>query len=130
MNSRMKPGLGAAVLLALAGMTHNAWADSDAQSFQQSAAELNTPFTSSFAVNSFSAPVGTDSNGQPFDTDSSIFAVEFHGCACVTFVNIPFSGGGFHFSAAPIPEPETHALMLLGLGAVGWAARRRNGARR
>lgn len=28
-------------------------------------------------------------------------------------------------STAPIPEPETYALMLAGLGLVGWAARRR-----
>ena len=27
--------------------------------------------------------------------------------------------------AAPVPEPETYALMLAGLGLVGWAARRR-----
>lgn len=29
--------------------------------------------------------------------------------------------------AAPVPEPETYALMLLGLGAVGWATRWRRG---
>jgi hypothetical protein len=29
--------------------------------------------------------------------------------------------------AAPIPEPETYALLLAGLGLVGWAARRRRG---
>jgi hypothetical protein len=28
-------------------------------------------------------------------------------------------------SLAPVPEPETWALMLAGLGLVGWAARRR-----
>lgn len=99
MKSRMKLGAGAATLLALAGMTNNAWANSDAQSFQQLAAVTN--------------------NGQPTYTYSLIF----------TLVN-PSDGVVFLVSAAPIPEPETHALMLLGLGAVGWAARRRNGARR
>lgn len=29
--------------------------------------------------------------------------------------------------AAPIPEPQTYALMLAGLGMMGWAARRRRG---
>jgi PEP-CTERM motif len=29
------------------------------------------------------------------------------------------------FAVAPIPEPETYALMLAGLAAVGWTARRR-----
>ncbi|WP_246099418.1 PEP-CTERM sorting domain-containing protein [Methylibium rhizosphaerae] len=31
--------------------------------------------------------------------------------------------------AAAVPEPETYAMMALGLGAVGWAARRRKAAR-
>jgi len=29
---------------------------------------------------------------------------------------------------APVPEPETYALMLVGLGAIGWAAKRRQQA--
>jgi hypothetical protein len=33
-------------------------------------------------------------------------------------------GGSFE-STAPIPEPETYALMLAGLGVVGWMAQRR-----
>lgn len=32
-----------------------------------------------------------------------------------------------HVAAAPVPEPETYALMLAGLGLVGFAARRRAG---
>ena len=35
-------------------------------------------------------------------------------------------GGSFNFVAAPIPEPETYALMLAGLCAVGFMARRRS----
>lgn len=32
------------------------------------------------------------------------------------------------FSITPVPEPETYAMMLAGLGLVGWVARRRKGA--
>lgn len=35
------------------------------------------------------------------------------------------SVGELQFNAAPVPEPETYALMLAGLGLVGYAARRR-----
>ena len=34
-------------------------------------------------------------------------------------------GGAFNFGVSPIPEPETYALMLAGLGMVGFMARRR-----
>jgi len=34
---------------------------------------------------------------------------------------------GFYAFEAPVPEPETYALMLAGLGLVGWAVRRKRG---
>lgn len=68
----------------------------------------------------------------------------FYNVAVSSFINTPtevspFTGGfqnGFRISqgggsvnfAAPVPEPETYALMLAGLSAVGWVARRRRGA--
>jgi len=40
------------------------------------------------------------------------------------------SDGHYITSAVPVPEPQTWALMLAGLGLLGWLAGRRSGARR
>jgi hypothetical protein len=37
--------------------------------------------------------------------------------------------GQFDLVPAPVPEPETYAMLLAGLGLVGFAARRRNATR-
>ena len=68
----------------------------------------------------------------------------FYSVAVSSFINTPtevspFTGGfqnGFRISqgggsvnfTAPVPEPETYALMLAGLSVVGWSARRRRSA--
>lgn len=52
------------------------------------------------------------------------------GKAYINIHTTTFGGGeirGF-YSLAVVPEPETYALMLGGLGVVGWAARRRSAA--
>jgi hypothetical protein len=39
-----------------------------------------------------------------------------------------FPGGELRALLLPVPEPQTYALMLAGLGVLGWAARRRSAA--
>jgi len=64
----------------------------------------------------------------------------FYNIALTSFINaegtvtptangfmIDNGGGSLHF-AAPIPEPETYALMMAGLGVMGFVARRRKKA--
>lgn len=60
------------------------------------------------------------------------------GSVRVAFEDLPGEGGNYEdlvftlsnaaVVAAPVPEPETYALLLAGLGIVGWAARRRRAA--
>lgn len=54
----------------------------------------------------------------------STLASSYWGSTSWNGLQITFNGDHIEF-AAPIPEPETWAMLLAGLGLVGWAARRR-----
>jgi hypothetical protein len=55
--------------------------------------------------------------------DATFNGVLYHSVNHIVTTNI--AGGGIN----PVPEPETYALMLGGLAALGWAARRRASAK-
>ena len=66
-----------------------------------------------------------------FTLASGAFRALFTGVSAGNaYVNIhtpgTYGAGEIRGFLAPIPEPETYALMLAGLGAVAWAARRRS----
>ena len=66
-----------------------------------------------------------------FTLASGAFSALFTGVSAgKAYVNIhtpgTYGAGEIRGFLAPIPEPETYALMLAGLGAVAWAARRRS----
>lgn len=67
-------------------------------------------------------------------TQASGGLVWFNNVNSLTVTNVNSNGvnDGYDlaFHAVPVPEPETYALMLAGLGLVGFAARRRHGAAR
>jgi hypothetical protein len=50
------------------------------------------------------------------------------GSQTITSVTFSATGSSHGFEVAAIPEPETYALMLAGLGLIGAAARRRRTA--
>ena len=60
-------------------------------------------------------------------------SVDFYGTASLESILVTPGmnldvGSGTTYAVAAIPEPETYALLLAGLGLVGWASRRRNRA--
>jgi hypothetical protein len=86
-------------------------------------------------------------NGIGFlDAANNVLATDLDGSDGFAALITLTSGGIYHFAvngtalggsyegilqtqiAPAIPEPETYALMLAGLGAIGWAARRRQRA--
>ena len=91
------------------------------------------PLTGNASVNLNLTPlpaVTTGAYSNVFALTPSAFSTLFAGTAAGrAYVNIhtpgTYGGGEIRGFLTPVPEPGTYALMLAGVGVLGWAARRR-----
>jgi hypothetical protein len=102
---------------------------------------IGTPFNDTVIPNVVVTPFATGVGGTVVGTwdtlegQNTTFTAQLGnilaGRAYINFHTTQFPGGEIRGALiAPIPEPETYALMLAGLGAIGWVARRRKLQRR
>jgi len=84
---------------------------------------VNTPFTS--AVGGTISGKWDAGEGNSTTLTAQLPNI-FAGNSYINFHTTQFPGGEIRGQILAIPEPETYALMLAGLGALGWAARRRS----
>ncbi len=75
---------------------------------------------------SFKTLVGATGDG--LNSFSRVFTMTGMTGQTINSITFKSSNIAFEVATAPIPEPETYALMLAGLGAVGFMARRRRSA--
>ena len=66
--------------------------------------------------------------GDGMNANTRLFTITGTGGTLINSITFKSSNIAFEVATAPIPEPETYALMLAGLGAVGFMARRRRAA--
>ena len=71
----------------------------------------------SFSVGGIELSAGLD----PTDTTAFVTGLTFSSAGNINMTQTPIT----EFVAAPVPEPETYAMMLAGLGLIGFSARRK-----
>ena len=86
---------------------------------------ISGPFVGGYFSQTVSLPVGgftslAQSNASlDFSAGGGTFS---------TIISQPQNKLEYSFTATPVPEPETYAMLLSGLGALGWLVRRRRSA--
>lgn len=87
---------------------------------------LTKTFTSGNDAGYFSVAASTPLAGvTSFQVYNASLVLSVTAGSFTSIVGQPQNKLKLEFTAAPVPEPETYALMLAGLGLVGWLARRR-----
>jgi len=87
-------------------------------------AGVNGPIKVLFGVPAGSSGSGSFS-GSVVDPDAEFITALTAGNFYVNIHSSEFPGGALRGQLVPVPEPETYALMLGGLGIVAWTVRRR-----
>lgn len=77
------------------------------------------------SAGSYRAAFITDSGGTTAAAEFQLFDAIIDGRAYLNLHSDAFHAGEIRGFLQAVPEPSTYALLLAGLGALGWAARRR-----
>lgn len=79
-------------------------------------------------ASSYNPAFVTANGGTPATAEAALFSAMAAGQSYLNIHTSAFPGGeirGFLIAAVAVPEPETYAMMLAGLGLLGFVARRR-----
>ena len=107
---------------------------------------INFPVTGLFNSVFTSASLISNPDGVLFNSDDSLLSVGTLAANTISFLSGPVGAGSYYLnvngigngslgglyngsiSVAAVPEPETYAMLLAGMGVMGFIARRRNKA--